>query len=175
MEPLRMSYPVFPLVLGTGLLLLVAGWDMAKRRIPNWANAALGIMGLGAQTLCHGGWALLGALGAALITLAVLWVPWTRKRLGGGDVKATLCASTWLGLAPLFKFYLVTAVVSGVVAVVCWLASSASVRREVALNLKLVALRVGMPDAPIRGGAGRVSVPFGAAAAAAAILSLWWR
>ena len=41
------------------------------------------------------------------------------------------------------------------------------------LNLKLAAMR-DLPEAPIRGGLGRVSVPFGAAAAAAALLLLWW-
>ena len=73
-----MSYPVFVLLLATGLLSLVAGWDIARRRIPNWANAALGVTGLGAQVLYHGWVAALGGLGAAFISLVLLWKPWTR-------------------------------------------------------------------------------------------------
>jgi prepilin peptidase CpaA len=169
-----MSYPIFPLILATALMLLVAGWDIARRRIPNWANAALGATGLGAQAIAHGGWAALGGLGAAVVALAVLWVPWTRGRLGGGDVKASLCAVTWLGLGLLFKFFLATAVLGGVAAVICFLASSRRVRQDIAENMRLMALKAGVPDAPLRSGGGRVSVPIGAAAAGAAILLLWW-
>src|SRR5438094_10067408 len=101
-----MSYPLPSLLVATGLLLLVAGWDMARRRIPNWANTALGVTGLGAQALFHGGWAALGGLGAALLTLVVLWSPWSKGRLGGGDVKAMLAAAIWLGLGLVLHVYL---------------------------------------------------------------------
>ena len=168
-----MSYPVPTLLLASGLLVLVAGWDMARRRIPNWANAALGATGLGAQALHHGGWAALGGLGAAAIVLAVLWKPWTTGKLGGGDVKAGLCAVTWLGLGLLIKFVLFGAVLGGVFAVASYLMSSRAARQDMRLNLKLAAMR-NLPEVPIRGGLGRVSVPFGAAAASAALLLLWW-
>jgi len=168
-----MSYPVFTLVFATGLLSLVAGWDIARRRIPNWANAALGATGLGAQVLFHGWRAALGGLGAAILCLVILWKPWTKGKLGGGDVKATLCAATWLGLSALPRFFVMGAVIVGVLALVSYFASSRTVRQEVRQNLKLVALRA-MPEAPIRSGNGRVSVPFGAGAAASAILMLWW-
>lgn len=147
---------------------------MARRRIPNWLNAALVVTGLGAQALFHGGGAALGGLAAALVTLVVLWSPWSKGRLGGGDVKAMLGAASWLGLGLLLHFFLLAALVGGLAALVCLFASSASVRREVRNNLALVALRVGLPAAPIRGGAGRVSVPLGAAAALAALALLWW-
>ena len=167
-----MSYPVPPLLLVSALLVVVAGWDIARRRIPNWANAALGVTGLGAQALYHGGWSLLLGFAAGFITLAVLWVPWTKGRLGGGDVKAALCAATWIGTGLLFRFYLLAAIAGGLFALISFLASSAQARRDIQQNLKLMAIRA-MPDAPIRSGNGRVSVPFGAAAAAAALFVLW--
>jgi Flp pilus assembly protein protease CpaA len=170
-----MSHPTFVLVLASALLGVVAGWDIAKRRIPNWANAALGVTGLGAQMLFHGGYALLGAVGAATITLILLWLPWSRGRLGGGDVKATLCATTWLGLGLLGQYYLYTALAAGGVALLCFLVSSRGARREIRENMFLVALKQGLPEAPFRSGAGRVSVPFGSAAAAAALFLLWTR
>ena len=169
-----MTYPMVPLLLGSALMLLVAGWDVTRRRIPNWANAALGATGIGAQAMAHGGWAALGGLGAALIALIVLWVPWTKGRLGGGDVKASLCAVTWLGLGLLFKFFLATAILGGVAAVICFLASSRRARQDIADNVKLLALKADIPDAPMRSGSGRVSVPFGAAAACGALLLMWW-
>ena len=168
-----MSYPVPTLLLASGLLVLVAGWDIARRRIPNWANAALGATGLGAQALHHGGWAALGGLGAAAIMLVLLWRPWTTGKLGGGDVKAAVCAATWLSPFLLIKFVLFGAVLAGVFAIASYLLSSRAARQEMRVNLKLAAMR-NMPDVPIRSGLGRVSVPFGAAAVSAALLLLWW-
>ncbi len=167
-----MSYSLPLLILATGLLLLVAGWDMARRRIPNWANAALGVTGLAVQLIENGAGSMLGGLAAAFITLVVLWTPWTKGRLGGGDVKATVCASIWIGLGLLLQFLLMSALLVGLFALVSYALSARTARQEIRDNLKLAALRA-MPDAPIRSGLGRVSVPFGAAAAAAALLLLW--
>jgi Flp pilus assembly protein protease CpaA len=168
-------YPLHSLAAASCLLFLVAGWDIARRRVPNWLNAALIVTGLGAQAIFHGGWALLGGFAAVAITLIVLWLPWSARQLGGGDVKAVMGAAAWLGVASLFKFYLFAALAVGVAALICLLGSSAPARREVVQNLRLVWLRVGLPQVPLKGGAGRLSVPFGAAAAAAAVLLLWWR
>jgi len=168
-------YPLQSLATASGLLLLVAGWDIARRRVPNWLNAVLILTGLGAQAIFHGGWALLGGFAAVVITLVVLWLPWSTKRLGGGDVKATMGAAAWLGVASLFKFYLFAAIAVGVASLICLLGSAAPARREVVQNMRLVWLRVGLPSVSIAGGSGRLSVPFGAAAAAAALLLLWWR
>ena len=165
-------YPLASLILATALLLLVAGWDMARRRIPNWANAALGMTGLTAQLIHHGAGALLGALGAAFITLMVLWTPWSKGRLGGGDVKATVCAATWLGLGSLLQYLAIAGVAGGAFALVSYLLSSQTARQEIRTNLQLAVVR-NMPEAPIRGGGGRVSVPFGAAAAVSALILLW--
>jgi Flp pilus assembly protein protease CpaA len=170
-----MSHPELPLVLATGPLALVAGWDIAKRRIPNWANAVLATAGLSFQGLYGGTWALLSGLGAAVVTLVVLWRPWSTGRLGGGDVKATVAAATLFGFGGLLPFYLSAAISAGAFAVICLLASAAHVRRAIAENLKLAALRHGLPDAPMRSGGGRVSVPFGAAMAAGSLVLLWWR
>jgi Flp pilus assembly protein protease CpaA len=167
------TYPLATLILATALLLVVAGWDMARRRIPNWANAALGLTGLGAQAIHHGAGALLGALAAAFVTLTVLWSPWSKGRLGGGDVKATVCAAIWLGLGWLIQYLLISAISVGLFALASYLLSTRAAREEIRTNLELAALRA-MPDAPIRGGNGRVSVPFGAAAVASALLLLWW-
>jgi leader peptidase (prepilin peptidase)/N-methyltransferase len=169
------SYPLASLLIASGLLLLMAGWDIARRRIPNWLNGVLGVAGMGAQTACGGGWGLLGGLGAALVTLVVLWGPWSKGRLGGGDVKTALCSAIWLGPGSLLSFYLVAAIAGGVAAGFCLLRSGAAARREVRTNLLLMASRVGPPEAPGAGRAGRVTVPFGAATAAAALLLLWWR
>src|SRR5687767_1741595 len=122
-----MSYPIPILILASALLALVAGWDIARRRIPNWANAALGVTGLATQLIYLGGWSALQGLLAGVITLALLWKPWTKRMLGGGDVKATLCAATWLSLALLIKFLLFSAVAAGLFGLLSYLASSARI------------------------------------------------
>ena len=152
-----MSYPVPPLVLASGLLLLVAGWDIARRRIPNWANAALGATGLAAQALLHGGWAVLGGLGAAAVTLVVLWMPWTKGRLGGGDVKARLCAAIWLGIRLAARIRTCCGgAVRGRRARHAQLPGRPrrAVRQDIRANLKLAGHAAGLPDAPIRSGSG---------------------
>src|SRR5882757_2459130 len=137
-------YPIQSLLIASALLLVVAGWDMARRRIPNWVNASLALTGLSAQALCHGGSALLSGAAAAAITLVILWSSWSKGRLGGGDVKAVLCAATWIGLPSLLTFYLFVCVAGGLAALFSFLQSSAAARREVAQNLQLVFLRVGL-------------------------------
>jgi prepilin peptidase CpaA len=168
-----MSYPVVPLLLASGLLLWAAGWDIARRRIPNWLNASLAFSGIVAQTLFHGGWSLLGALGAAGVVLLVLWTPWSKGRIGGGDLKATFGAALWVGLGELTRFLVTSGLVLGLLAFASYLLSSRTARQEIRTNLGLAAMRA-MPDAPLRSGGGRVSVPFGAAFAAGALLTLWW-
>jgi prepilin peptidase CpaA len=168
-----MSYSIAPLLLSSALLLLVAGWDIARRRIPNRVNAALAASGLGAQALFHGGWSLLGALAAALIVFLVMWTPWSKGRVGGGDLKATVAAATWVGLVELPRFLLTSGVLLGLFAGLSYALSTRQARQDMRVNLELAALRV-MPDAPLRSGGGRVSVPFGAAMAAGALLVLWW-
>jgi prepilin peptidase CpaA len=168
-----MSYPIPSLLIATGLLLLVAGWDMARRRIPNWANASLGLIALIVQVIENGAGSMLSGLGAAVVTVVVLWTPWSKGRLGGGDVKATAAAAILMGLPWLMQYLILSALLVGLFAVVSYLLSARPVQQEIRANLKLAAMRA-MPDAPIRSGSGRVSVPFGAAAAAAALLLLWW-
>ena len=168
-------YPTFLLLTASALLLLVAGWDMARRRIPNWVNATLAATGLFAQLTAHGGWALAGGFGAATISLLLVWTPWATGRLGGGDVKAVLGASIWIGVHSLINFYLAAAIAGGLFALVSVARSSAAARVDMAQNMKLVLLRHDLPDISIRGGNGRISVPFGAAASAAALFLLWWR
>jgi Flp pilus assembly protein protease CpaA len=166
------TFPLASLILATALLLLVAGWDMARRRIPNWANAALGVTGLAAQLLHNGGGSFLSALGAAFLTLVVLWSPWSKGRIGVGDVKATVCAATWLGLGWLLQYLLIAGISVGLFAMVSYLLSTRTARQEINSNLKLAALG-NMPAPSIRSRGGRVSVPFGAAAAASALMLLW--
>ena len=59
-------------------------------------------------------------------------------------------------------------------AIICFLASSRTAKQDIAENMRLMAMKADVPDAPMRSVAGRVSVPFGAAAACGAMLLMWW-
>jgi prepilin peptidase CpaA len=152
------------------VLLLVAAalWDIRKRRIPNSLSAAVMVAGLGSAALGEGWRAALSGLGSAILTVILMWLPWCKGRIGGGDVKLAAAAATWVGLARLPEYLLGTALAGGVVALVCYALSDRRARQEMAGNLKLVAAGV-MPEPQLRGGGGRVSVPYSVASAAAAL------
>jgi prepilin peptidase CpaA len=159
--------------LATLLLAVAAMTDLGKRRIPNALNAALGLTGLWAQASARGWLAMAYGLLAGVMTVALLWVPWTKGRIGGGDVKMAGGAAIWMGLSLWPAFLLFTALAGGIVAVICYLLSARAARREIRNNLVAAAHGAGVGEVPLKGGAGRVSVPYGVAVAMSALAILW--
>lgn len=113
-------------VLGPGILY--ASWiDYAQRRVPNWLNATLALLGLATQTLAFGwyrsgdagvsgglAWGLLGLL----VGLGVLIVPWAMHGMGAGDVKLLAAIGCWLGPWLTLLSFAAGAIVGGIVAAV---------------------------------------------------------
>jgi prepilin peptidase CpaA len=98
------------------LLLAVCFWhDVATRLIPDWASAAIAVLGL-----LERGWLgplpLLASSASAALLLALLLVPFARGMLGGGDVK--LLVALAFGFSPYDTYSLVvaTALAGGVLA-----------------------------------------------------------
>lgn|GEM_PF-124835 len=182
-----MSFPLIHLVPLAVALLVAVSWDVAARRIPNVVWGGIAAAGLVVQVHDAGALAALAALGAAVGTVAAMYVFWMRGGIGGGDVKLAAAVAIWVGPAQLPIYWLATALAGGGVAAVCLMASHRRVRREIGLNLKLAVLHQSMPDvAPGRpeesGKAGRsrssprperVSVPYGLAIAIGALF-VWW-
>jgi prepilin peptidase CpaA len=150
------------------LLVAAALWDLRRRRIPNALNGAVLLAGLATAVATDGWGQALSGLGAALLCLFLLWWPWLGKRIGGGDVKLVAAAATAVGLCQVHAYLLGTAIAAGALALVCYGLSSVRVRRQIATNMTLLAFGI-MPEPPLRGDDGRVSVPFGVAAAMAAL------
>ncbi len=167
-----------PLGIARGLLAVflvtAALWDIRKRRIPNFLSAFVLVCGVASTLVGEGSISALSGLGAVLLTVAIFWVPWTHGRVGGGDVKLAGAAAAAVGLKLLFEYLLATALLGAIVALVCYLSSKRPARQEIAANLKLAAAGV-IPDVPMHGGNGRVSVPYGVACAAAALLIVFLR
>jgi prepilin peptidase CpaA len=167
------SFPVSHLGLATLLLLLAAASDVWRRRIPNAVNGAIGVAGLLAQAAA-GGWVSLGSgLAAGALTIALLWLPWMTGRIGGGDVKLAGAAAVWLGLAALPAYLLLAAVAGGVLGLVSYALSTRAARQAIRANLAASAATVRLPQAPLHGTNGRLSVPYGTAFAVAGLFLLW--
>jgi prepilin peptidase CpaA len=168
-----MSYPVPFLGVGTALLVAGAVADIRNRRIPNALNGLLLVAGVAGQASVNGAKGALSGVAAALLVVIGLWRPWRRGRIGGGDVKMAGAAAAWTGLGLAIPYLLATAVAGGLVALVCAARSSRQARRQMQANLVAVTAGAGAPEVDIRGGGGRVSVPYGAAVAVGALVVLW--
>jgi prepilin peptidase CpaA len=108
--------------------ILYASWiDYAQRRVPNWLNATLALLGLATQTLAFG-WYRSGDAGVSgglacgllglLVGFGVLIVPWAMHGMGAGDVKLLAAIGCWLGPWLTLLSFAAGAIVGGIVAAV---------------------------------------------------------
>lgn len=150
------------------LLFVAAAWDVRRRRIPNWVTGTLLLVGCACSLFAGGAWSVLSGLAGVVLTIALVYVPWSTGRLGGGDVKLGAAAVAIFGLRSLTEYLLATALAGAAVALVSYALSNRSTRQEIALNLKCATVGV-MPEPALRSGNGRVSVPYGVAFVLAAL------
>lgn len=159
-------------IIAIPLLAVACAFDVSQRQIPNTITIATLLTGIAVSWWAGGLSGAASSLGAAVLVGTVLLFPWRLRALGGGDLKLAVGCAAWVGLDRVGEFALAAAIAGGIVAVLCLAASSRKVQREIAVNLKLVAARV-LPAVPISQGGGRVSVPYGAAVAAATLWMLY--
>jgi prepilin peptidase CpaA len=147
-------------------------WDVRFRRIPNGVTLLALVAGIAWAWSRDGVIGGLTALGAAMVVVALLWLPWVTGRLGGGDVKLGAAAATVVGMGGLTRFLLASALAGGLVALVAYFRSSRKARSEMRTNLTLAV--AGQPlDLPARPSTpGRVSVPYGVAFVVGAFVAL---
>lgn len=152
------------------LLVWAVHCDLRQRRIPNWVVVSLLVAGLLAQGFGEGLRALGSAAAAFLLVGALLWLPWRKGWLGGGDLKLAAALGCWTGLDGLPTFLLSAAVAGGLLSAACWYLSSAPTRAEIGANLLRVRVGGGLspvaPDNP-----GRVAVPYALALAIGALVA----
>lgn len=166
-----MTFPASHLLPLGVCLAIGASWDIAKRRIPNVVTGAAALCGVVVQLVDKGWLSALSGLGAALLTVLLLYRPWMAGGLGGGDVKMASATAIWVGLELMIRYALAVAAAGGVVALIMYVLSRKSVRQEVRTNLTLAALQQTLPAVEIRK-PGRPSVPYGLAIAAGAAFVL---
>lgn len=103
------------------LSLAIAGWDLKRRRIPNYLTLGGALAGLGFQLGYYGLPGLLDGLAGLGLGFGLLLVPYLLGGMGAGDVKASAALGAWLGLARAFSFFIYMGLAGGVIILVVWL------------------------------------------------------
>ena len=131
------------LVLVPGVLL--ASWiDYAQRRVPNWLNAALILLGFAVQAWFNGlDGVTNGALGL-LVGFGVLIVPWLMHGMGAGDVKLMAAIGVWFGPMMTIVSFALGVLIGGIVAVIMIL-STGRLRFALA-NLNVIWIKMQSTD-----------------------------
>lgn len=99
--------------------VLWASWiDYAQRRVPNWLNATLIVLGFAVQAWFHG-WSGLAAGGEGLLVgFGLLILPWAMHGMGAGDVKLMAAIGVWFGPWMTLVAFTVGAILGGLIAMV---------------------------------------------------------
>ncbi len=106
------------LILPLLLSLMMAGWDLKTRRIPNYLTMGGALGGLVFQLGYHGLPGLLDGLAGLGLGLILLLGPYLLGGMGAGDVKASAALGAWLGLQRAFYLFVYMGLSGGVIILV---------------------------------------------------------
>jgi len=166
-----------------GLVLTVAfgaAFDVGTRRIPNFITVGGLAVALLLRLSTGGAESLLGGFLGALLAFLVTFPMFMLRSMGGGDVKLLTAVGAFLGPYNTFIALLATAIVGGVLAILVSLrhrrlGASLAGTWTVVRGLGLKAISGGEVDAvPTLETEGAVTVPYGVAIAAGAVIGLLW-
>lgn len=147
------------------VLLVAAGTDLLRRRIPNALCLAVAALALLSRAATSAPQELWQPVAAGLVSLAMLLPLWARGLLGGGDLKLFVATALWVGLDGLLQLALAVALAGGLLALV-------------ALTMRRAAVVLALAVAPLSPSAAWLltefseswsSLPYGVAIAAGAI------
>lgn len=110
-------------VAALAVALIACITDLRSRRIPNALTFSAAGAGLAFHTFAPGGEGATTALFGCLLGVAVFFIPFALRGLGGGDVKLLGALGAWLGPAGIIWAALYTGVAGGVLAIVAAVAS----------------------------------------------------
>jgi prepilin peptidase CpaA len=106
----------WPVWLVSAVLVVAAGIDGYKLKVPNWITFPLVLTGWLYGAL-SGGWAGLGdSLFGTVVGLALLLPAYAIGGMGAGDVKLLAGVGAWMGPQITFYAFCVSAIVGGVIA-----------------------------------------------------------
>ncbi|MHC5110048.1 MAG: A24 family peptidase [Planctomycetota bacterium] len=99
--------------------VLVASWiDYAQRRVPNWLNLALIVVGFIVQGWFAGGAGMWAGFLGMWTGFGLLIIPWMMHGMGAGDVKLMAAIGVWFGPWLTFLSFSLGVVIGGVAAIV---------------------------------------------------------
>ena len=99
--------------------ILWASWiDYAERRVPNWLNLTLIIIGFCVQGFYFGTTGIGTGFLGMLTGFGLLIVPWMMHGMGAGDVKLMAAIGVWLGPALTFYSFALGATIGAITAMV---------------------------------------------------------
>ena len=104
-----------PLALGL-VLIVSAGWDLAKRRIPNPLILFGLLLGFGFGWMSGGLNGLGLALVGALVAFGLTFPQWAMRWMGGGDAKLMMVVGTFMGPIGVISALVYATCVHGLVA-----------------------------------------------------------
>ena len=156
------AWSLFAAVLGVAAVI-----DVRARRIPNALVAPLLVAGLGHAALVGGAATALASLVGAAAGLALLYFPFARGWMGGGDVKLLAAIGAWVGGVGAIHVLLLASIFGGVLSLIALARLQRRERDEVGRNVMRFAVTGGVvvPE-PSQLSRAR-GVPFGVALALA--------
>jgi prepilin peptidase CpaA len=140
---------------GIALFLFAAYGDVKTLRIPNWLVIAVAALGIGRLILISDLTFALYTLGASVLIFMVTFLLFWRNFVGGGDAKLMIAAALLIGYHNLFGFLLLMSICGALVSIVVLVTRGSSVISTDESQSK-----------------GRLAVPYGAAIAGGAIVTL---
>jgi len=125
--------------------ILLASWiDYSQRRVPNWLNATLILLGFTVQGAFFGWAGLESGLSGMGTGFGLLIVPWMMHGMGAGDVKLMAAIGVWLGWKLTLYSFALGAILGGIAAVVMILSSGRL--RLACVNLGVILAKCSNPQ-----------------------------
>lgn len=152
--------------------------DLKERRIPNWLTLSAAVTGLGYHTVVNGLPGLGFAAAGWLVGVAVFFLPFVLRGLGGGDIKLLGALGAWLGPLEIVWLALYTGVAGAVLALIVSFAHGYLRQALRNIWLLLIHLRTEglrpLPEMTIHHGTGP-KLAYGLAIFAGAMVTVWTR
>jgi prepilin peptidase CpaA len=152
--------PTWLIALLYGLLVLAALEDGWRMRISNWTSGAIAVAAFVAVGLAGPISGLWQNLALFVGVLAVGTLLFSRKIMGGGDIKLLAAAALWCNLSAGWKMLVAVAIAGGIEALLLILLRKLNWSEAAGDRFPMLRRRGG--------------IPYGIAIAAGVILVAWW-